>query len=276
MANPNPLLTSILVAVPTTGGVMKAKTAETLFGIARVLTANGIRADLVNIDGSDVVTVRNAYANRVLRSQRWDGLLFIDSDMAFDPALVLRMVKFNAAVVAAACTTRELDLEKFHQAMLEHGDIDRAKAESSRFTVLKSFDIRRKTQIRRRAGFYTMAAVGMAVCLIRKSALQAMVDEGAVPRRVDVRDRVKTENWGFFDQHRLDAMLLLEDYSFCYRWTELMKRPLWVCADATIQHLGDFTYGARYEPVLESELVRADNAEAGEADAAAELPKALP
>jgi hypothetical protein len=258
MADPAPLLSNILIAVPTTGGVMKAKTAETLFGIARSLTANGIRSALVNIDGSDVVTVRNAYANQVLRSQRWDGLLFVDSDMAFDPALIMRMVKFNAEVVAAACTTRELDLEKFHQAMLDHGDIERAKAEGSRFTVLKTFDIRRKTALRRRAGFYTMAAVGMAVCLIRKSALQAMIDEGVIPKRVDVRDRVRSENWGFFDQQRVGDMLLLEDYSFCYRWTELMKRPLWVCADAAIQHLGDFAYGAKYQPVLDRELIPAD------------------
>ena len=68
---------SILVAVPTTGAVMKAKTAETLFGIGRVLARNGINSAMLNLDGSDVVTVRNLYANMVLNSGKFDGLLFV-------------------------------------------------------------------------------------------------------------------------------------------------------------------------------------------------------
>jgi hypothetical protein len=273
MASSSPLLNSVLVAVPSTGGVIKSKTAETLFGVARVLTANGVRCDLLNVDGSDVVTVRNFYANRVLRSQRWDGLLFVDSDMAFDPALVMRLMKFNASITAAACTTRELDLKKFHEAMLDHGDIDRAKADSSRFTVLKTFDTRRKIVSKRRDGFYTMAAVGMAVCLIRKTALRAMVHEGAVEKRADVRDGVKSESWAFFDHYRLGDMVLLEDYSFCYRWTELMKRPLWVCTDAAVQHLGDFAYGAKYQSVLEGEFRKGNAVVEKLGEPAADLPK---
>lgn len=72
--NPKPRTASapirnILVAVPSTGGVIKAKTAETLFQLARLLTARGFAPVMINIDGSDVVTVRNAYANKLLDSE---------------------------------------------------------------------------------------------------------------------------------------------------------------------------------------------------------------
>lgn len=254
MASQPPPLKNILVAVPSTGGLMKAKTAETLFKIAALLTRNGITPDMVNLNGSDVVTVRNVYANTLLNSKRWDSLLFIDSDMEFDPGLIMKMVRLNAGVTAAACTTRELDLMKFHKAMLAHGDIDLARAESSRFTVLKTFNNHTPTVIKKVSGFYSMAAAGMAVCLIRKSALQAMVKEGAVDKRVDVRDGKPSESWGFFDHLRVGEVVLLEDFSFCYRWTETMKRQLWVCVDSMVKHLGDFEYGAKYQPVLEREL----------------------
>src|SRR6476660_832967 len=96
---------SVLIAVPSTGGVIKAKTTESLVRLMRVLTESGIHAELKNIDGSDVVTVRNVYANLVLNSKRWDSLLFIDSDMQFEPKVVAKMIRLNVEVVGAACTT---------------------------------------------------------------------------------------------------------------------------------------------------------------------------
>jgi hypothetical protein len=244
----------ILVAVPSTGGVFKSKTATSLFRLASALTANGAQPSILNLDGSDVITVRNMYANLVLDSDRWDALLFVDSDMEFEPRLVLRMLKLNADVVGVACTTRALDLGAYRAALGEHGDDTLARAQASRFNVLLTFDNKRGATIHHRDGFYSLAAVGMAVCLIRKRALQAMVAEGAVDKRQDVKDLVVTETHGFFDHLDVSGIRLLEDFSFCYRWTEKMGRKLWVCVDEQVGHIGEFTYGAKYKPVLEKQL----------------------
>jgi len=242
---------SLLLAVPTTGGLMKAGTAESLANLMKVLTQNGIDADLRNIDGSDIVTVRNAYANMVLESDRWDALLFIDSDMKFAPRVVSRLIQQGAPIAAAACTKRDIDLRKFGQAMIEHGDFERARAESSFFNTLIRWDNRRKVRLQRRGGFYTMAAVGMAVCLIRKAALHLMVERGAVEQRTDIYDGVARTSWGFFDFVKLGKATLTEDYSFCYRWTKLMEQPLWVLVDEPVIHIGDFPYGGRYGHILD-------------------------
>ena len=242
---------SILVAVPTTGGMMKAKTAESLVGLMKVLTKAGINADLHNINNSDIVTVRNLYANMLLESDRWDSLLFIDSDMRFAPRLVSRMLRLNGLVMAAACTKRHIDLEKFGAAMREHGDFERARAESVLFNTLLTWNNRKKSLLKHRDGFYTMAAVGMAVCLIQKAALQAMVDAGAVETRQDVYEGVVKKSWAFFDFIKFAGMTLTEDYSFCHRWTHVMNRPLWVCVDEIVDHIGDFDYSGRYSLMLE-------------------------
>ena len=241
---------SVLIAVPSTGGVIKAKTAQSLVRLVRDLTGRGIHAEFKNIDGSDVVTVRNLYANLVLNSKRWDSLLFIDSDMEFDPKVIAKMIRLNVEVVGAACTTREIDLEKFGAGMRVHGDFDRARAESSRFNVLGTWNARKAFTVQRRGGFCTMAAVGMAVCLIRKQALEAMVDEAAVTKGANVVDGVSTTSWGFFDSEMVGEVRLLEDFSFCYRWTKKMGRPLWVCTDEEIRHLGEFAYTAKYDALL--------------------------
>ena len=54
--------------------------------------------------------------------------------------------------------------------------------------------------------------------------------------------------------------MLLEDYSFCYRWSTKMDRPLWVCVDELVKHLGDFSYGAKYDYILQQDLLLANEA----------------
>jgi hypothetical protein len=249
---------NILIAVPTTGGNIKAKTAESLIKLVKVLTRRGIDADIHNINNSDVIAARNRYANMVLQSDKWDSLLFIDSDMQFRPRAVLRMIEFNAPVCAAACTTREFDLEKFGQAMRDHGDIERAKAESSRFNVLDRWGARQRVVVRRRAGFVTSAAVGMAICLIKKTALEQMVAAGVVSERVDrFGEGKETRSWAFFDLVRAKDVVFSEDFSFCHRWTRQMNRLLWVCVDEDIGHLGDYAFSGSYQTILEQRLAGA-------------------
>ena len=247
-------LQNILVAVPTTGGMMKAKTAESLVNLMKFLTKSGINAHLHNINNSDIVTVRNIYANMVFDSDRWDSLLFIDSDMSFTPRVISRMINLNEMVCAAACTKRQIDLDKFAQAIRDHGDKDRAQAESVYFNTLLRWDNRRDIKVKQRGGFFTMAAIGMAVCLIRRSALKLMVEQGAVERRIDVYEGITKKSWAFFDFLKYSGVTLTEDYSFCHRWTHAMEQPLWVCADEIVEHIGDFPYSANYSLALKKML----------------------
>lgn len=254
VSNAAHIIKHILVAVPTMGGVMKSKTAQALFQLSKMLTMQGYNPVMVNVDNSDIVTVRNFYANHVLNSDLFDALLFVDSDMDFEPRLVKRMIELDVGIAAASYTSRELNLEKLAEALKNHGDLPRARAEAARFNVLTSFDISKGALIRKRDGFYSLAAAGMGVCLIRKSALQAMVNKGVVEKRTEIQDSKPREVWGFFDMYRLGDVLLLEDYSFCYRWTQLMNRPLWVNVDMLVRHIGEFEYGATYQSIIDREL----------------------
>ena len=251
----------ILIAVPTTGGTTKSKTTESLVKLMKVLTRRGIDADIHNIDNSDIVTARNRYANIVLDSDHWDSLLFIDSDMQFKPKAVLRMIELNVPIAAAACTTRELDIEKFAGSIREHGDVDRARADASRFNVLPHWG--KGTGVKTRGHFYAFAAVGMAICLIKKFALEQMIAEKVVEQRIDrFGNGIEMKSWGFFDLVKVSSTAFSEDFSFCHRWTGRMKRPLWVCVDEEIGHIGEYAFSARYLTVLQNRLPDQAEAEA--------------
>lgn len=245
---------SLLIATPTTGGIIKAKTAETLSNLVKVLTKLDIDTQVHIINNSDIVTARNIYANMVLNSDKWDALLFIDSDMSFRPAVILRLIKTNALVCGVACTKKLFELDKFANSFVAHNDVELARAESAYFNTLISWgDGPRKIQ--RTEGFFTAAAVGMGVCLIKRQALEVMVAQGVVEKRFDIYEGTKRTSWGFFDYTKHQDITLTEDYAFCYRWTKLLGKPLWVCTDAKVDHIGDFHYGGNYSLIFEN-LVR--------------------
>lgn len=244
-------LKRILIAVPTMAGLMKTKTATTLVMLMRQLTRAGIEADYLNVDSSDIVYARNFYARLVLESDRHEGLLFIDSDMQFRPALVMKMLAHGADVVATAYPKRSLNIDQYARAMSGIDEADdaaraRALANTYQYTVVPAWDRPKVERLRIVRGFARMAAAGMGCTLITRTALQAMIDGGVVERRKDVIDGVEQVGWGFFDCLKVGDITLSEDYSFCYRWTRQLGRDLWVNVDEAVTHLGDFAYQTRY------------------------------
>ena len=236
----------ILIGLPTMGGSMKTGTALSIVDTVRALEARGIATSIHNVDSAEIVTARDMLANMVLHSDTWDALLFIDSDMAFRPELVLKLAAADAEVAAAACPRRHLDLVRFANASREHGNVEKAIAQASDFTVNFGWKETGPTEIPVENGFVKAAAVGMAIALIGKSALTALVQAKLVERRRDLNSGTGAPCYSFFEITTSRGSRLGEDYSFCYRWTAQLKRELKVCIDEEVTHIGFYPYRARF------------------------------
>ena len=243
-------MSRVLIALPTTSQTMKSSTAISVANLVKALQANGIEAFLHNIDSAEIVTARDMFANMVVYSEHLDGLIFVDSDMSFDPQVVLRMLGAGGEVVAAACTRRSLDLDRFLAAAQEHGNIQRAIAHASDFTVKLSWDDSETVSLQIRDGFCAAAAVGMACAIISREAFLAMIDAKVVEPRLDLSAGPGQTCWSFFAPLAPDGVRLGEDYSFCYRWTQMMARELLVCIDENVIHCGDYNYTAKFIDLL--------------------------
>lgn len=241
---------SIMIALPTVARSMKTQTAMAVARTVKALQANGINVDLHNIDSAEIVTARDMFANILLHSTKWDALLFVDSDMGFDERLVLKLLATGADVAAAACPRRTIDLERFVNAAQRHNDIWKARAEASNFTVNFDWKGKQRGPVQVTNGFCMAAAVGMAIAIISKAALEAMVEAKVVKPRLDLTASGGATCWSFFDNVLNEGRRLGEDYSFCYRWTKLMGRQIPVCIDEEVTHVGDFDYVARYADLL--------------------------
>jgi len=229
---------------------MMSATAVTVASVVRLLMSRGIAVDLHNIDSAEVVTARDMFANMVLHSETLDALLFIDSDMSFDPGLIDRMLDLDEDIVGAAYTRRQLDLPTLVAASKAGASMGRALAEASNFNFKAGWDDG-PVELTMRDGFCNGVAMGMGCTLIRKRALEAMIEAKAVRPRLDLSTGSGETCWSFFDNLEQDGVRLGEDYSFCYRWTRQMGRELWVCVDQEVGHVGAFEYKARCIEMLE-------------------------
>lgn len=240
---------SVLVGIPSTSQSVKSATALTMANVAKSLVASGRSVDFHNIDSAEIVTARDMFANMVLHSDRWDSLLFIDSDMSFDARLVMRMIALDEQLMGVAYTRRELDLERFALARQETGNSAVAMARASSFTVIPRW--RESDQpLEVRDGFASLAGVGMGCALISRDVFTAMIDAKVVKPRTDLSAGPNRICWSFFDNIEHDGVRLGEDYSFCHRWSESMGNKVWVCVDEAPYHIGGFEYSARYSDLF--------------------------
>ena len=241
---------SILIALPTVGHFMKSDTAISVAKTVKALQQRGINADLHNIDSAEIVTARDMFANMLLHSNGWDAMLFVDADMGFSERLILKLIDAKAEIAAAACPRRTLDLHRLIAAAQAHGNLDKARAAASDFTVAFTWDEAPPGRLQPINGFCPATTVGMAIALIKKTALQAMVDAKVVEPRLDLNSSKGETCWSFFGILDNQGHRLGEDYSFCYRWTKLMGRKLLVCIDEEVTHVGDFRYKGRFADLL--------------------------
>ena len=245
-----PRFKNVLICLPTVSQTIMSSTAITVAQTVKALHLAGVNADLHNIDSAEIVTARDMFANMLLHSNRWDALLFVDSDMAFDPQLILKLLARSEEVTAAACPRRSMDLDRLISSARIDGDMARAVAAASNFTVKFGWDHGTEPKPTAQHGFVAASAVGMAVALISRKALAEMVKAGVVEVRHDLKTGDGQPCWSFFKIRDADGHRYGEDYSFCYRWTAQMKRPLAVCVDEPVSHIGQFAYTARFVDLL--------------------------
>src|SRR3712207_2225286 len=105
----------VLLATPTTGGILKASYAHTLFRASMAVRDSGGRVEFVTVDSSDVATARNFFANLLLRRPDITHLLMIDSNMSVSGDVILRLLRSDKPVFGTVYAKPHMDLEAFAQ-----------------------------------------------------------------------------------------------------------------------------------------------------------------
>src|SRR5438552_171539 len=95
----------LLIAIPTYGGSVKTGCLSSVYSLGVQLTAANIKAPLALMDSADIVTARNVLASALL-TQGATHILFVDSDMQFDPSTVAKMIKADEPIIGCVYPRR--------------------------------------------------------------------------------------------------------------------------------------------------------------------------
>jgi hypothetical protein len=227
----------ILIASPTYDGSVRIEYMRALFQTTDYFRQAGIAWDMFVESSSVLHIMRSVMATRAALEGDFTHLLFIDTDMGFDAALIRRMVEADRKMIAAVCPYRTIPL---HLSAGEGKTLREAVSEqvpyNARFAPgLTNLDIRN--------GICEVEAIGTAIMLIKTEALRDMIEKGAVEK---FATHFPFDQWieskvyyGFFDHLIENGMYLGEDFSFCRRWRRCIDEPIAAICDAEIMHIGN-------------------------------------
>ena len=229
----------ILVGTPTYNGQLTTPFATSLLALAKAL---GDSMAWVTTSGTLIAFARNVLASRALEED-YSHLLFIDSDVSFQPELVQRLIDFDEPVVGAVYPQRTIDPHRFFQQARARHDPNAAWATSL------SFPLALETPHVARGDFYRAVSVPAGLLLIQRQALETLKD--AYPDLYRPAAQSYYQSQGLtnvlqcFDPiYDPNGVAIGEDLSFCRRW-RAAGGELWTVFDDTVGHFGPFLFRAR-------------------------------
>ncbi len=220
----------ITVAIPAYGNQVSVATFNTVTSLVQMFISKGIQGASAAFSYPDVAEARN-----ILLTAWYDTMpasthmLFIDSDMGFDPSIVIDFLTFNEPMVGALYSRKTIPIQWAASGL---GD---------QFAE-------------RRGDFMKVAGLGMGCFLIRRDAIDIMLQK--MPELIDTRmqfhaakdmipNRIIRAFDGFDNPDDQTAGRLSEDLAFCCRWRQC-GGDVWAAMHHTIEHMGIYSYKANY------------------------------
>jgi hypothetical protein len=236
--------TSLLIATPCYGGNVTSRYVMSLLGVQSMLMHNGIGFNVCFRSDSLITRARNNIAGQFLRQQIYSHLLFIDADLSFDPAVVLRYLAFDKDVIGGIYPMKQLNIGALRRSPIE----DDRTAEAVSYNYSSSISIDEDNVPL--SGFVRVKYAGAGFMMIKRQALEAMAAHYPELRyRDDFTGPGAEVSSAFFDTMIHEGRFLPEDYSFCKRWKD-MGGEIWGDVASKFAHIGSYVYSGDIAAVV--------------------------
>jgi hypothetical protein len=232
---------SLAVATPCFGGQISTIYAESMFKLQRALRANDIELKIFLKDGDALITrARASLTAQFLDDPTATHLLFIDADIGFDSAQVLRLIDCGAEMCAAVYPIKRVDWGKVRTA------VQAGRANPAAASLNYVFEVQDPDAVIARAGFIKVRHAGTGFLMIRREAIERMCAQ--YPHLQYRRDHSieaatpSNNRYALFDCMIDEAgTYLSEDFSFCRRWID-MGGEIWADLNSTLNHVGPMVF----------------------------------
>jgi hypothetical protein len=232
-------MTNLMIATPAYGGQVTERYLQSLLALVFESQRIGLSIGVFTQTGESLITrARNNMLQTFIDHPEYDQLLWIDADIGFDTANVLRLVHSEHEVTATPYPLKTVNWDAVA------GDTAEAKAATSR-----RFVINRLSDEVDPGGFSEALDAGTGFMCIKRSAIEKLMeaypddhylaDDPYVP--ADQRKR-----WLFFDtmleETEEGRRYLSEDYAFARKWQNIGGKLYVDVTGPPLRHYGGYAY----------------------------------
>ena len=236
------MMTKIRLVIGTAcfGGQVTADFTMSLLRLQVAAVQRGLDLAFIFSSGDALITrARNEIVAAFLDDAKATHLLFIDADIVFEPALVVRMLDFGRPFVAGIYPAKTIQWDAVRE-KVKRG-IEPLEASSLRYVYLLESADKRGDLV---DGFARARWTGTGFMMIQRCVLERLAQAhpelsySAVHTFPDNLAGSKNR-FALFDP-MIDGesrTYLSEDYAFCQRWREL-GGEIWVDLTSKLTHIG--------------------------------------
>lgn len=243
----------LMVATPMYGGQCYGGYTQSMINLAIACVRYGVEMRVYNIFNESLITRARAYCAQAFLDSDCTHLMFIDSDITFDPDSVLSLLALQSDeseydVLAGPYPKKCISWEKIKQAV-DKGAADDNANNLEKFVGDYVFNLANgQTQMKLNEPVEVMET-GTGFMMIRRKTLEDF--RAAYPELLFKPDHVRTDGFDgsrevmmFFDTviDPETKRYLSEDYMFC-QYVRRMGGKVWLCPWLQLKHTGTYIYG---------------------------------
>jgi hypothetical protein len=246
----------VFIATPMYGGNANGLYVKSILDLQGLLNHYGIESRFSFLFNESLITrARNYLTDEFLRSEQYTHLLFIDSDIHFDPQDVLALLALDKDIIGAPYPKKSINWNNVANAYRNRPEINPGELET--VTGDYVFNPIPGTQQFRVTEPLEVMEIGTGFMLIKREVFAKFKEE--YPHLRYKPDHVGQANFdgsryihAYFDtvidpdSHRY----LSEDYMFCQYWRAI-GGSVWLCPWMKTQHIGTYAFTGNMPKIAE-------------------------
>ena len=246
----------VFIATPMYGGNANGLYVKSILDLQGLLTHYGIESRFSFLFNESLITrARNYLVDEFLRSENFTHLLFIDSDIHFDPNDVLAMLALDKEIIGGPYPKKSINWNNVAAALkakpdTNPGELDKVTGDYVFNPVpgTKQFKVTEPLEV---------MEIGTGFMMIKREVFDKFKEE--YPHLRYKPDHAGQANFdgsryihAYFDtvidpeSHRY----LSEDYMFCQYWRAVGGR-VWLCPWMKTQHVGTYAFTGDMNKIAE-------------------------
>jgi hypothetical protein len=215
---------SVMIGMPCYGGNVSDKTTTGLFKLGKMFVRSGIDHSLLTTANESLITQgRSKIANFFINNTEFEYLLFLDSDVGFEPEDVLKLLEHNKELVVGAYPMKTVPLQ-WNFNLSEPRQMDGHLA--------------------------AIDSIGLGFALIHRSVFLKVTEKYGnelhyIPSDKSIGHKTTKEefenSYHFFKEEKVNGHYLAEDISFFHRVRQCKIQP-WLDTSIKLCHVGSHVF----------------------------------